>query len=290
MKAQNSNKPETVAKDSRLSYSSMKELMSCEQRYAHRKIYGTAVDSDYEESDALGTGKAFHQVLENTLHKSWSEDLLLQAMVENKVDASDADLLRVMLTKYVEFRKASGYKIVKCELQIANSTYNGFIDGIAVKGDKWYIQDLKTAARFDDKLIPRLPMDPQLNLYAHFAPDIDIAVPEVAGLEFGGCLYTQIIKSKAGTMSGLEKGVKVYETIIPASVMKPKLFWDMLQDTHTRSLELRSGEAPKKNYSSCFNFFSPCPYFSQCHPGEFTKTADKVIVTTLETIKSEDLL
>lgn len=290
MKTQQSNNQENTT-DTRLSYSSLKEMLSCEQRYFHRKINNTVVDSDYEESDALGTGKAFHQVLEETKHTRWDEQLLIKAMGEHGVDIEDADLLRVMLTKYLEYRVLSGFKVVYCELPIVTGEFRGYLDYIAVKGSKFYIGDLKTAARFDEKLIPRLAMDPQLNLYAKFKDYIEIPVPEVKGMEFGGCLYTQVIKSKAQTLRGLESGVKVYETLVPASAMDPQAMWSLFEDAHARSLELRNGEVPKKNYSSCFNYFSPCPFFSKCHGAEFSKAANKVIVNTIETLKEEgDLL
>lgn len=273
-----------------LSYSSMTELLSCEQRYWHRKINQTPVDSDYVESDALGLGKAFHEVLEKTLHLDYNEKLILEAMENHNVDMSEKDLLTVMLDKYVKFRKASGYKVVKCELTLGTREYIGYIDFIAVKGDKFYIGDLKTAARFDDNKIPRLALDPQLNLYAHFAEEIAHHLDAVKGKEFGGCLYLQTTKSKAGTMSGLEKGVKVYETFIPADVMDHASIWSLFQEAYQRSKELRAGEAPRRNYSSCFNYFSFCPHFSQCHNAIASEAHKKVYVKTIDDLESEELL
>jgi|694.fasta_scaffold86811_3 hypothetical protein len=275
----------------KLSYSSMKTLQSCEQKYAHYKINNTPHDPDYVESDALGLGKAFHAVLERTLHQDFNDALIIEAMVENKVDPSEKDLLTVMLRKYVQFRKASGIKVIKCELPIATSDYTGFIDYIAVQGNKWYIGDLKTASRHDENILSQLPLDPQLNLYAHFAEDLYIAVPSIVGKQFAGCLYSQIIKSKAQTSAGLDKGVKVVETIVPIESMNPDLVWSLFNEVHDRARELHKGEAPRKNLSSCFNFFSPCAYFSQCHGKTFTDNKTKVKVTTLETFNElENLL
>jgi hypothetical protein len=150
MSNQNSNNAGSTGV--KLSYSSMKTLQTCEQKYHHYKIQQTPYDPDYTESDALGLGKAFHAVLERTLHQDYNDALIIEAMVENNVDPSEKDLLTVMIRKYVEFRKASGIKVIKCELPIATSSYVGFIDYIAVKGDKWYIGDLKTAGRHDEKI------------------------------------------------------------------------------------------------------------------------------------------
>lgn len=267
----------------KLSYSSMKTLQSCEQKYHHYKVMNTPHDPDYVESDALGLGKAFHAVLERTLHQDYNDTLIIEAMTEHKVDPSEKDLLTVMLKKYVEFRKASGIKVIKCELALGTSMYTGFIDYIAVQGNKWYIGDLKTASRHDENILPQLPLDAQLNLYANFADDLYIAVPSLVGKEFAGCLYSQVVKSKAGTMSGLEKGVKVVETVVPVESMDPELIWSLFNEVHTRATELHAGEAPRKNLSACFNYFSPCPYFSQCHNATFTENRKKVKVTTIET-------
>jgi hypothetical protein len=281
-----------LAKDGRvkLSYSSMSTLQSCEAKYYHYKVANTPKDPDYVESDALGVGKAFHQVLEKTLHKSYSEDLIISAMVEYNVGPEDKDLLTTMLKKYVEFRQLSGIKLVKCELPLGTSIFNGFIDGIAVCGNKWYILDLKTAGRHDESILSRLALDPQLNLYAHFASEIDIAVPEIVGKEFAGCLYTQVIKSKAGTQKGLDNGVKVVEIFIPVEEMNPEAMWSLFNEVHNRATELHGGEAPRKNFSNCFSYFSPCQYWSNCYGKTFTENKTKVKVTTLETLKEQDLL
>ncbi len=274
----------------RLSYSSMSTLQSCEQKYHHYKIANTPKDSDYVESDALGLGKAFHSVLEKNLHVDFTESDVIQAMTENNVDSSDKDLLTVMLNKYIEFRKASGFKVVHCELELGTNDYVGFIDFIAVRGNKWWIGDLKTASRHDETILSRLPLDPQLNLYAYFSHGIHNAVPQIDGMEFGGCLYNQTTKSKAGTIKGLENGVKVFETIIPVTVMNPPAMFTLFSEVHDRALELHKGEAPKKNFSSCFNYFSPCPYFSQCYGSNFSENNKKVTLTTLQSLKDESEL
>lgn len=286
MSTPNSNKQEQNTRV-KLSYSSMTTAQSCEQKYAHYKVNNTPKDADYVESDALGLGKAFHQVLERTLHADYNDILILEAMADHNVDSSDKDLLTIMIKKYVEFRKASGIKVVKCELPLATSEYNGFIDYIAVQGNKFYIGDLKTAARHDENILSRLPLDPQLNLYSHFAEDLYIAVPALLGKEFAGCLYSQITKSKAGTIKGLESGVKVYEMFVPIETMNPDLVWSLFNEVHNRVLEIHAGEAPKKNLSACFNYFSPCPYFSNCHGSTFTDNKNKVIVNTINTINNE---
>lgn len=276
----------------KLSYSSMKLLQSCEQRYSHYKITNTPKDSDYVESEALGFGKAFHQVLENTLHAFWNEELLGQAMADNNVDLEDSQLLSIMLEKYVAFRKASGLKVVKCEFGIDTASYVGFIDGLAIEPTtkKWWIIDLKTSARHDPNIVPQLAKDMQIGLYSHFVPEIEAHHEELKGYTFGGFKYCQTIKSKASTLKGLESGVKVYDITIPAKLIKDGEAWGYFNEVHNRAVELHTGESPRKNYSSCFSFFSPCPYFSKCHGIEFSKGHEEITVETIETLNDKELL
>lgn len=293
MSTSNSNNLATNTGAVKLSYSSMKLIQSCEQRYSHYKITNTPKDADYEESDALGTGKAYHEVLEKTLHQDWNDKLLIEAMTNHNVDSSEMDLLRVMLAKYVAFRKSSGLKVVKCELGIETPEYVGFIDAIAINPatKEWWLIDLKTAGRHDPNLIPQLAKDMQVGLYSHFVPEIQNLVPQVAGYEFAGFKYNQCIKSKATTMKGLEYGVKVYEITIPKALIAEGEAWSQFSEVHQRAVELHKGEAPRKNLSACFSYFSACPYFSQCHKVNFTEGHKQITVDTIETLQQqEDLL
>lgn len=291
MTTSDSTKP-SKNKAVKLSYSSLKLLQSCEQRYAHYKVYETPKDKDYVESDSLGLGKAFHAVLEATMHKSWNHDLLAKAMEDNKVDIEDSGLLTVMLEKYVQYRKASGLEVIKCEMAIETSMYVGFIDAVAIhKPTKtWWLVDLKTAARHDPNLLPQLSKDMQVGLYSHFVPEIEQYHPELEAYTFGGFKYCQIIKSKAGTQKGLESGVKVYEMTIPAHLIKEGEAWSVFSDVHDRAVELHHGVVPKKNYSACFNYFQPCPYFSNCHGSLFTVGHKEITVSTIDTYNEKDLL
>ena len=280
----------------KLSISSLKTLQSCEAKYFFYKVANTPKDSDYEESESLGFGKAFHQVLELTKHTSWSQELLVKACADHNVDLEQRMLLSFMLKKYVDYHLLSGIEVVKCELPIETSMTILYIDAIGISKDAtgkpygWWIIDLKTAGRHDENLLPQLSRDLQMNHYASFADDISIAVPEIEGLPFLGCRYRQAIKSKAGTAAGLEKGVKIIDIEIPASVLNVEEFKSLFSHVYDRALELHAGEAPRKNFSACFNYFSPCQYFSQCHGELFSKANNRVRVHTLESVQSSDLL
>lgn len=285
-----------------LSYSSMKVLYNCEQQYFHEKVAKTPVDSDYEDSDAFGVGKAFHKVMEDTLHNKYDKDLLLKAMEDEKVDAEDYPMLAGMLKKYVRVHKLSGLKVIKCELQVTISKrFNGFIDMIMVNesSGEWWLGDLKTTKMLDKTLIPRLPKDPQLNLYSYFYKDIASAYDLDPDL-FQGCRYRAVtkptikMKSKETVdqyIDRLEEHCEAYDIEVPFSMMDIKGVWSMHGEAHDRASQLFAGEAPKRNYNGCISYFKPCKFFSQCHGFEFSKGNDKVKVHTLTSFtEAEDSL
>ena len=280
----------------KLSVSSLKLLQSCEARYFMYKVSDTPKDPDYQDSDAAGLGKAFHQVMELTKHKSWTPQLLLTAILEHNVDPSEEMLLRVMCQKYVAYHAASGIEVVYCELPIETNRTILFIDAIGISKDAsgnavgWWIIDLKTAGRHDENLLPQLSRDLQMNHYASFADDVEIAVEAVKDLPFLGCRYRQIIKSKAQTLGGLEKGVKVYDIEIPVSSLQVEETKRLFDHVHDRAVALHQGEAPLKNFSACFNYFNPCPYFSKCHGEIFTKNHNKITVHSMDTLNNGDFL
>ena len=56
----------------RMSNSSFNQMNSCEMRYAHRKIFGTKVDSDIDtDKPHFKIGSCFHEILD----WSWGPDV-----------------------------------------------------------------------------------------------------------------------------------------------------------------------------------------------------------------------
>jgi len=266
----------------------MKTVLSCQQKYAHKKVLNTPVDADYEESDALGLGKAFHKVLEMTLHESYNDKLILSAMNEFNVDPTERALLTAMLDNYVKVHKASGLKVVKCELQLSTPIYLGYIDFVAQGENGWWIGDNKTAGRHDPNLLPRLHRDPQVAIYSRFADEIANAL-KLTG-PFLGFRYRQSIKSKAGTPSGLAKGTPTYDIEIPAAIIDTDLAWSNFLEAHQLTNELHNGLAPKRNYNACFDYFRPCEFFSACHGCLHSEGNPAIKIHTLESLKDSDIL
>lgn len=273
-----------------LSVSSWKTLKTCPQKYFFKKVAKIAPDSDYEDGDALNFGKAFHKVLEHTLHESWTEKLVLAAMAEFNVDRFSRNLMQAMLENYVRVHKASKLKVVKCEFELhIPGLYKGYIDFIAQDAHGWWIGDNKTASKHDAEVLrSRLHKDEQVNLYSHFAEEVGHAL-KMTG-PFLGFRYRQSIKSKAQTPDGLKKGTPTYDIIIPAEVLEPAAAWSDFREGHQIATELFNGLAPTKNRGACFEYFKACEFFSQCHGCLASEGNQKVQIHTLESLENADLL
>lgn len=263
--------------------------MSCQQKYYYNKVLEVSKDPDYDEGENMIFGKAFHKVLENTKHESYSDKLIIAAMEEFKVDRFSRPLMTAMLDNYVKLHKASGLKVVSCEFKIETPEYLGYIDFIAQGENGWWIGDNKTAGKYDEDIVKKLATDEQVNLYCHFADFIGRGL-NMKG-PFLGFRYRQSIKSKAGTPAGLAKGTPTYDFEIPASVLDPKKAWAAHLERHGIAVELKyEGVAPKRNMNACFDYFRPCEHWGKCHPQLYTEPTPKIVIHTIESLETADLL
>jgi len=265
-----------VEVDTRLSYSSMAQLQTCEQKYVHRKVWNTPVDNEEEDRTAFDTGSATHECVELT---GWGLEELTQEIVDKAIvaypdAAENKALVHAMALKLIRQQQISGLICVKAELQIVSPKFNGYIDLIAkFPSGAWYIIDLKTSAyKPNDGLIARLPMDRQLNLYGSYAEMI-APILDLDPDKFLGCIYRVVTKSKAKQKTSetydrfvqrLKKATKVFDVIVPKEKLHTKEIREMFDDAHVKSISLREGEVPVKNLGSCFDYFRLCPYYSKC--------------------------
>ncbi len=295
-------------KQVKLSYSSMRDITACEQKYFYRKIAEVAKDADVEESEALGVGKAFHEYLEDVLHGETFSAATFETAICEKAELHnvrpDAPLIAAMALCYMRLHKASGLKVVKCEQAVETDKFIGYID-VILKDDVggWWIGDLKTAAKFDDKKVAQLPKDQQLNLYSYFAQQI-APFFDLDPAKFRGCRYRVTTKTKSQLKIGesiadfanrmCEKGaVLAYDAIIPVEIMDIEATWKHFTVVQDRAVALNNGEAPTKNLDNCMSYFKPCQFWSQCHGKCFTEMTAKpdVRVMTVESYKdAEDML
>ena len=293
-------------KQVQLSYSSMCDLATCESKYYFRKVAKVEKDADAEESEAFGVGKAFHEYLEDVLHGETFNAANFEAAICAKAELHnvrpEAPLIAAMALAYMKLHKASGLKVVKCEQQVETPTYNGFIDVILVDDvGGWWIGDLKTAARFDEKKVAQLPKDQQLNLYSHFAEHL-AGYFNLDPSKFRGCRYRVTTKTKSQLKVGESvldfakrmverESVTSYDAIIPVEIMDIGATWKHFEIMQERAVAINNGEAPTKNLGACMNYFKPCDYWSKCHGKCFTEMSTKPEVRVMTTsLYEEDML
>ena len=260
--------------DTRLSYSSATLLSNCQQRYTHYKVDKTPKDEDFKEDyEAFNIGKAFHRVLELTKHTATNLGVEIVDACEIFNVVQHKAMIHAMLLKYLWAHNNSQLKVRNVELQLSNKMFLGFVDLILEDDDGgWWISDLKTAGRDDPYLIPKLINDTQLNLYSHYAEKLGLGL---APHKFMGCRYRVTTKStlkrgKGETYSDyvtrMMERITSRDIAIPKTVLKPKDTADRHAKLHALSLKLRKGTLkPTRNYSYCFNYFRPCPYYSHCY-------------------------
>lgn len=282
-----------------LSYSSATLLNNCEQRYWHYKVASTPKDSDVEDDyAAFEIGKTFHEVLEKNLHtRDRLDDLLNEACKEYKTFEHQL-MIKAMLWKYLDVHEASGLKCVACELPISSKEVIGFVDAfMADNRGNWWICDLKTAGRWYESTLAKLASDHQLNLYSHFA-ELMAGLLNLDPNKFKGCLYRVTTKttisqknneSDDAYLNRLYKTVKSFDISIPKEVMPIEEVWQRHLESYDRSIELRNGEAPKRNYNYCESYFRPCPYWSNCHGDINSKCGKKVVCNTAITHRNKNL-
>jgi len=291
----------TKPADTKLSYSSSNLIQGCEQKYWHYKINKTAKDPDVEEStEAFDIGKAFHEVLEMTLHTNISiSENVSEACKKYKVKHKEA-LIEAMVFEYLLVHENSGLDVSICEIEVSDHRTIGYIDAIMKDHlGRWWIVDLKTAGRWDPTLLSRLALDPQLNLYSYFYKRIGAPL----GLreeDFMGCRYRVTTKTTTkqkpkeeydAYVRRLRKAIKSYDIEIPLSVMDIESTYERFSALHARSMELRKGEVPNKNMGYCLNYFKPCEYWSHCHGQTYTESQSKVrIFSSEDYVKNDNLL
>lgn len=272
---------ELKTEDTRLSYSSANLLRNCEKKYQYYKVKKIEKDSDANRDEShFAIGKAFHYVLEMSMHKKPEKmmGLLEEAVQKEGLKEESIGLVHAMLLQYLRLRAKGDFEAVACEYYIDGKTTLGFVDLIEKRpnGD-WCISDLKTAASFYESKISELPRDRQLNLYGSYYKEIAKKYnldPE----KFIGCRYLVTTKSKAVqqkketypeyVMRLVEKkSVKSFAIFIPKVLMDLEGARAEHDAFYKRSMQIRKGTgvAPKPNYTYCMSYFRPCEWFSQCH-------------------------
>lgn len=296
----------TVAEewDGRLSYSSFTKLMDCPRKYAHYKVTKTPKDDDVEEdTHALRFGKAFHQLLEDTLHdiRKLTKPILNQAVTDHDLleeDEGDVNSARLvaMFRNYARVRGQTNFKVVVCEFEIATPIFYGFVDVVLEDNETgdWWIGDVKTASSQSKLLEPSLPSDWQLNLYAYHAREIaatfKLPLEKFKGCRYMNCTKPKLVKKRGENwqeyMKRCEGSCTYNEFVIPVGLLFPQDTYDQFKMAHAKAKALHKmkgktlEKAAPKNLKQCSSFFKPCEYWSKCH-------GSKVTEMTLEVFSSE---
>ena len=282
--------------DKRLSYSSANLLRNCEQKYHHYKVAKTTKDSDSDRDDShFHIGTAFHEILELSMHKKPAN---IVHDLENCVQAiglkeEDQGLVHALVLQYLRHRKMDDFEAVVCEHKINDENIIGYIDLVEKRpnGD-WCISDLKTAATFYENKVAELARDRQLNLYGSYYKEI-AKIYDLDPDKFIGCRYLVTSKSKAKqqkkeTYSEYvmrmvnKKLVRSYAIFIPKELMTLDEVKSEHLELHKKSMSLRSGEVPEKNYTYCMSYFRPCDYWSKCHGFEHSALSPKIQIQAIK--------
>jgi hypothetical protein len=241
-----------------LSYSSSNELLGCQQKYVYRKVQKVDIDEDApRDTLALDMGKAIHQCLEECMHdlRGFPAEKVKDRMEGYNVPADKFDLIFTMLGAYRDLHEEVGLKCVACEVKLEAGDFIGYIDALLQDEDGGlWICDVKTAARANQFLPSKLPMDRQLNLYAH----------EYGVEKIKGCKYRVIYKTKKA---------KAVEYTIPLEVMRPKEIAEDFKKLRKLQTQLfRGTKKPIRNFGNCDSYFRPCEYWSKCHGAQYSNS------------------
>ena len=289
------------SKKLKISYSGSNTLLGCNRKYYYQKIKKVEYDPDFDDNTkALRLGKGFHEILEYCFH---GEKPLTKLMIQKSFENNDIDLptdqgmILGMIQRYIPLHKKGGLKCVGIEMKIGNDDYVGYIDAIMsdVHGN-WWIVDLKTAARLSGSLLSRLAMDPQLNVYSHFAGQVadeyNLDLDKFSGVRYRVTTKANIKCNARESLQEFSRRVydrtESYDIGIPVKDLQPAKVYDHLMRllAQARGMEEKGESEIAQNFGFCESYFRPCPYWSRCYGHTFSKAADQYKIYDSSTIPS----
>lgn len=275
-----------------LSPSSLSMFLSCNRKYFHKKIAKDQPDADADlDTRPFMVGKAFHKVLEDCRHELGGVKLakIMETCQSFDLDEDESIMVGAMLSKYKAVHEAAGLKAIACEIEIKTEKFHGFVDVILQGPVGWWIADMKTAASYNPAILPALPSNLQLNLYAAHAA----VVAELGGLDlkaFRGCRYRVTTKSKLirkttetvpSYFARVAQAVKSFDFAIPVEMLKTENILDMHIEAFKHIQKKKKATQYPKNLGNCMNYNKPCEYFSKCHGFNFTAAPTLEVVQAL---------
>ncbi len=275
-----------------LSYSSMVNILTCEQKYAWDKVMGLSPDTDYEQAkDALDLGSVFHKCLEVCEHdlNGFKYGTITDIMSEKDEDTGEllygsldpdwhGPLILAMLRRYKNMHESVGLRVASIEMELLyKEDFKGFID-VVLESDKGYwITDIKTTADASRYIVAeKLRNDRQLNLYIHFYNKVMKPAKPILG-----CRYRAIKKCTKATKRRKNESLKqfseriygqimAHEYVIPVEQMDPDGAYETFKKVRQRQRGLHKNSSPIRNFKACNDFNRPCEFWSKCHGRNFT--------------------
>jgi len=264
-----------------LSYSSMNELLGCEQKYCWRKVLEVEPDEDYkQETDAMDIGSVFHKCLELCKHdlNGFKFPTLIECIEEFPDTLSvktHAPLLWAMLRRYKLLHEDAGLKPSHIELELLDpKDYKGYVDVVLEEEKGYWITDIKTAASISRFLNSRLAGDRQLNLYVHYFEKIVKPDKPILGCRYRAVTKSRLKQKKDETFkefcNRIYAGINAYEYIIPIELMNPESAVNTFKKVQKRQKQLHKTGVPVRNFNHCESYFRPCEFWSRCHGKKFS--------------------
>lgn len=264
-----------------LSPSSMQTYLICARKYWHNKISKTHYDPDAEvDTKAFDIGKAFHKVLELCRHETRGLKLskITEDVKEFNLTENETLMIAAMISKYQAMHETSGLSAFFCEVEVRTDEFYGFIDVILGDIEGWWISDMKTSASYNSQIVPRLPSDIQLNLYAkHVGLIAEMMKLDVK--KFMGCRYriatkSRLIRGKRETAAEyferLSSSVKALEVVIPKEHLNPEGVVETFGKIVSKVKTLTDVKYYPQNFTNCLAYHKPCEFWSRCHGQIFT--------------------
>lgn len=196
-----------------LTYSSIKTFRNCRRMYDLRYNRHLAPVDEDEEARTLGT--IFHGCMERWHGRDMAapEEQIVAAIFDyiNGACPNRAlddrqrkiwHLARAMFLGYIKKYPNESFDVIAVEKEFESRIINpetdcpsrtfimrGKVDGIVMKGGKYYLIEHKTASSIDGNYIERLPMDFQISLYADY-------IERFLNIRITGILYNVVGKAQ----------------------------------------------------------------------------------------------
>ena len=281
---------ERVTRPRRMSYSSRKDLHTCARKWFFKKVKRVDRDDDLVEDDIhLRLGTAYHSLLE--LCKEHMRATPEQAhffAIELDLEPLHEGQILAMARAYAEFFKKLEVESIGFELRLLTDSIVGYVDRIYHRPSDgaWWIVDHKTAKKMANGLPERLLRDEQLASYYSLREQICEEL-KLDLNKFAGCCYTVCHKPNYVIKTGetpaeyaarIEPKIEICQyTFMPddkfARQTRGGLEADWIyQQCTERAFEQNPETLPGANFNACFDYFRPCPYWSQCYGVKFSES------------------